>query len=335
MLAGQASDPLLGDIEADAYLDFFDAGSFGQGNLARFRTGTVTGAYLELSRAYVYGDTLSDVGYSLSPITTEFSQVGAPSDTSFATGSPITTFTYTPSDSLVRIPLPAAWVAANDTTLRSALFSTSFHGFRISATSGNAVIGYRPASARLFATTAQDTVSFAGSKAVSATRRATPPNLPAGYILLQDGFPNSYRVDFDLDTVAVRGGALSRVVLELAYDSLLQQQAPPHFVRPMLSRVELAGIDSDGDVLLTSNSSSVPCDNALACVQARPLNGRVLLTGRVFSVFLQSLLLGDASAIEGAYVRVPQELGTLNVLLLRAPGTASAPTLALTTVSTE
>ena len=40
-------------------------------------------------------------------------------DTAFSIGSFVTTFSYTLPDSLVKVPLPAAWVAANDTTLEA------------------------------------------------------------------------------------------------------------------------------------------------------------------------------------------------------------------------
>ncbi len=340
VLAGRVDDPLLGAVEAEGYVDFTNPVAFGQGSLTRFRGATLTGAYLELPRGYVYGDTMTAVGFALHPVTEEFSQTGAHAQSEFSTGAALTSFSYPLPDTTVRVTLPATWIAAADTALRSTASVTSFHGFKLRATSGNAVLGFDPEEVRLFAITAQDTVVFSGIKSVSATRRLSAPNLPPGYIALQDGLQDttasaiprqvsySYRVNFDL---AQRTDGLNRLALELAYDSVLTQQTPPNFVRPRLDLIEVVGIDADGNVLATSSG-----DFFLRVTGAPGAQGRIVFASRRLTAAGRDLLLpGRQSEVKALLVQAPQLLGTLNAIVLHAPGTAQAPRFSVTVTPSE
>ncbi len=341
VLAGQVSDPLLGEMQADAYLDFGDPSAVGSGNLSRFRGATVRQAYLQMPRRYLYGDTLSTVAFTLHDLADEFDQIGLPTDadpdTAFSIGSLVTTFSYALPDSLVKVPLPASWVTANDTTLRSSIFPASFNGFRMQASGGNAVIGFTPGTVRLFAVTDEDTVAYVANKSATLTRRVTEPTLPDGYVLIQDGFSNTYSFPLDSPPLdQVKGNDLSRVALEIQTDPTLLAQTPPNFVRPTLSTLELLGADSTGTILFRSATANTLCERAVVCAKASPTaEGRAVFFSAPLTSVGRLLLLDEPSPINRAFLRPPTESGTLSATVLRAPGTDEAPTLVFTVIPIE
>ncbi|MFQ5572124.1 MAG: hypothetical protein ACE5G0_20800, partial [Rhodothermales bacterium] len=134
VLTGQVNDPMFGDITATGYVDF----------LSTFDTTgspTILGAALRLIPNYAYGDTTNAVTLNLTDLIEIWSPDGARADTTLPTGSFVTSFSFTPSDTLVDVPLPEPWVTDRDTTLSSAFFAENFHGFALETVSGNAVVG--------------------------------------------------------------------------------------------------------------------------------------------------------------------------------------------------
>lgn len=335
VLAGRVADPLLGTQQATAYVDFGDPARFGQGDLTRFRSSTVREVYLQMPRRYLYGDTTSAVAYALRSLTGEFNQIGTRTDTTITPGAQITSFTYALPDSLVRVPLPSTWVAANDTTLRSSVFPASFNGFQIAATSGNAIVGFTPGTIRMFAVSAQDTVVYTANKTVTTTERLSAPALPPDYVLVQDGYPHARRVELSIGQIGVSPPGLSRLALELEVDTTLIRQAPPNFVRPRLSTLEFIGFDDEGEIVIVSNTGTA-CQRAFTCILAGVDDrGRMVFSSTVLTAIGRSLLLAQPSTIQGGYVRVPLESGGLGALLVRAPQTPGEPSLALTLIPTN
>ena len=135
VLAGRVNDPLLGTLSATGHLDF-DA--VGGADVAGFRDTTLASATLQLVPNYAYGDTTTEVTLQLSSVPDEFNAAGATADTTLPAGEPIATFRFAPTDTLVSVPLPEAWIAANDTTLRSTRATSIFHGFQIAPAPGSA-----------------------------------------------------------------------------------------------------------------------------------------------------------------------------------------------------
>lgn len=341
VLAGEVDDPLLATIRAEGYVDFGEPVAFGNGVVSQFRQNTLTGAYLELAYRYVYGDTTAPVAYELRSLTDEFVQAGATTDTTIAAGGVVTAFSYPLPDTLVRVPLPAAWVAANDTTLRGLAVATTFHGFKLNPTGGNAVLGYAPTGVRLYAIAGQDTVVFRGAKTITTTRRLGQPNIPDGYVLLQDGMGrqapgdttrgwSSYRVGLDFGGLPFQKSALSRLALELIADTLVLKNTPPGFVRPLLREVEAIGLDDKGGVIFGSNG-----DFLLRVTGKLADDATLTLAGARLTAVGQLLLRGQTSPVQALLVQPPPASGTLNALLLRAPGTPEAPRFAFTTVSSD
>lgn len=251
LLAGQVEDPLLGTIATTGYIDF--SASFDITD--SFRNGTVASASLTFIRdSYLYGDTTATVTLALREMPAEWSSALAPSDTVFPAGAVIHTVSFPASADTLTIDLPSAWVTANDATLRSVDFANLFHGFQLEAVSGNAVVGFAQVETRLLAVAGADTVSFTPVRTVTGIARNTPANLPPDRFLVQDGLGSALQLSVDLSADSLVNSALNRVVLRLPVDtlSLANSQAPLHFVRPRPSRIDLFGIQEDGEeVLLT------------------------------------------------------------------------------------
>ena len=328
-VAGTVSDPLLGTTSATAYLDFDAPGVLGSGSLSTFRAGTVTAARLELIRTGAYGDTLNTVRYRLRPVLAEFTTTALPSDTAFALGDAITTVDVPAGrgQSTVRVPLPAAWVAANDTTLRSTAVTTSLRGFALEPVSGGAVLSFGIDLTRLVAKTATDSVAFLGLKGASTIRRtATGPALPSGRVLLQDGYPQVLDLDLPLDSSAASGRGVSRAALVVRLDSaLVAANTPGGFYRPLPARVELVGVDATGADVLVGTSYVVRSIGT-------PTASRVVFASEGLRAQAQLGALGQTPTVARYRLRVPVDVGGLGALVVLTSG-ADRPAAVLTVIA--
>ncbi len=313
-LAGRVDDPDFGTITAQGYLDVLPPSSFPEG----FRDRPIEGATLRLARGYVYGDTLAPTRFDVRQVAEEWNAVVAPSDTLFPVmDGVITSFEVVPGDTLVEVALPADWIAANDTTLRSAQVSTLFHGFRLEAQeSGNAVYGFTGASS-LELVSAEDTVRYQASELFSNVA-VDPPASPLadGLIRLQDGTGLGLELDFDLDTLGL--AALNTAFLRLNADTLAAE-APTGFVRPLARELALFGLPErdEGD---DEDPTPVFITSAMLNEESQTFSfSSPLLTG-----LLQDLVL-DRSRLEGFAVGFPSAPSSLDVVPLAGLGRDEGP----------
>lgn len=271
-LAGITDDPVLGTIRAAAYLDFGSASVLNTNStLSDFRASNVVGVTLELPVSYRYGDTLSTVRYALRSITAPFVATGAESDTSFAVGDVITTFEAQANATTVSVALPDDWVARLDTTLRGSNFLNTFNGFYLEPLSGNAVLGFRQFSvsaqslASLTARSASDTVRYVANTGVTTISRSGAPSLPAGAMLLQDGFRHTLVLDVNDQVVnaTYANAGLARATIELPTLSTLGDVGS--YVRPpAFEDLQLVAIDADGNDVVSGTSLLILIEGELS-----------------------------------------------------------------------
>jgi hypothetical protein len=246
-LIGQVDDPIFGTFRTHAYIDF--GAMLGA---TAFRENTVTSAYLTLRRDYLYGDTLGTVSIDIFDMPAEWSAQGATADTSLAYGELVASYTVSAQDTLVTLQLPQTWVAANDTTLRSTVFATVFHGFHLKARSGSTVIGYAAGLSSLGATTASDTVTFPQilGRNLTVRERLTQPVESADVIPYQSTVGPQVSLSYDLAEL-VDQFAVNRGTLRVREDSLrIQQSAPADFVRTRPQNLNLYFRTPEGTMLL-------------------------------------------------------------------------------------
>lgn len=250
VLAGSVDDPLTGRIAAEGYVDVRSTQL--TDGILNAAPSELTAA-LVLERELVHGDTTQAVTYDLFDLAEEADITGATADESFlADPNPIagSPFSYTPEeDTLAVFELPQSWVdehadVLRDTTDGGDVFESNFNGFKLVATSGNAVVGFDPGSSFLRlsgpsdeADTERDTVSFLVNRSFSHIERQSPPSVPpSDRLVLVDGLGIglTFDVDFEgapLDTL--KNASVNRAELIVPVDTLgLQENLPPNFARP-------------------------------------------------------------------------------------------------------
>lgn len=254
ILAGMVHDPVLGQYEVQGYFDITAVTS------ENFRAGSVESAELRLRRTYVYGDSTSELRAALREISEDWSTDDIAAGTSFATGQIITEFTFSATDTLVVVPLPDSWISENDAILRDPDVGNLFHGFRIDPVAGNAVVGFGPQGATLFARTASDSLSYPVGKAYPFVERSGPADMPEDRFLMQAGIgpiPEfSLSVSSDLYTPG-EPISVNRATFTLWADTLaFEQNTPVHFERPLLRTLELyVQISGDSTHVFISRST--------------------------------------------------------------------------------
>ncbi len=324
-LVGRVTDPVLGTFETTALVDFFAGVAVASATVDSFRADRVRAATFVIRRdRYVTGDTTATVRLVLRPLVAEIPAFGGSTDTTYATGAPIATFAFAPTDTTVRVVLPASWVAANDTTLRSTAFVTSFKGFAIEAeaTSGNAVRAFSFTGTRLEAVAGDDTVRFAAAKIGTLLRRTGTPAASPGRVVLQDGVPVAFDIAPRFDTLGVIRKGLARAAVVIDLDTLALRT--PGFKRSVPA-VELTGVDSKGNVVLTGGGN--PRVRTVGIVRG----GRLVFSSTSLTLDIQDALLGRTRTIVAFRLRTLTGPGTLDAAVLRTDG-AFAPRLSLTLV---
>lgn len=320
LLAGRVADPLLGTISATGYFDFT---ALDGDDVGGFRDTTLVSATLQLTPDYVYGDTTSPVTFTLRSVPEELDAADAPADTTLPEGDVITSFSFVPTDSLVSVPLPASWIAENDTTLRSEQVTSVFHGFELAPASGTdgAVVGFNQAGSRLQAVAGADTVSFGaagnntGVKSITNLARAGEPALPADRVLLQDGLGPRVRLSLDLSEADLLGEALNRVALHL-YPDTLALDGSSGFYRPRPPALALYGVLEDGT---EAEVATAVLDEA----------GRYAFSSNDLRAILQGALLGEET-FDHYEIVVPSVVNTISPVLFYGPGSGeTAPQMQL------
>lgn len=316
-LAGYAADPLFGTTVAHAYLDVLpDRLPDG------FEDRPILKANLRLIRSYTYGDTNAPTRLDVRQIADEWTAVGASADTSFSvTDGVITSFDVTDDDSLVVVPLPDSWVQANDATLRSDDFSTTFHGFRFSTdATGGAVFGFNGRSS-LELITERDTVRFGASELFSNLVHEPAPTFAAGLVPVQDGTSKGLGLDFDLADLGTP--ALNTAFLRVNADTLASQaDLPAGFVRPLARELALFGTFDDGNAALLTT--------AVLDEETQTYSFRAsIVTG-----ILQELLIGR-TPVDGFALGVPTARTSLDAVAVVAPPATTGPRAVLVLVPAQ
>ncbi len=319
-LTGSVFDPLLGTTTATAYVDFFATAS------ADFQASTVDTVVLRLKRDYLYGDTTATITLMLRAMPEDWSAEDVPADTTLEPGDVILEgFTFSAADTLIEVPLPADWVAANDEVLRSDDFLTAFNGFQLTTTAGNAVVGFNGDDSSLLAVTAsEDTTIFSITKNLSTyVQQADGADLPPDVLLIRDGTGPMGRLTFDFARDSTRQQVLNRVVVQLpAVEDVLAANTPANFHRPLLSTLNLRGVDETSGNAATLVSSATLSDGVIAFESAD------------LRTIVQRLLF-DETPITHFTIEAPATDNTLNVLLVRIPPAEDAPRARLTLTPTD
>ncbi|MDX1439202.1 MAG: DUF4270 family protein [Rubricoccaceae bacterium] len=320
LMVGAASDPLLGDVTAEAYLDFTPPDDVPEGFFDR----TITGASIRLVRNYAYGDSTGMLPLTAFEINEDWSPVGAISDTSFAADNQLASFTVTSADTVYTLPLPTAWVAEHAEVLQSDTVAAAFNGFKVSVTESMTpgfVAGFNSAESALRVFTSQDTVDYPLSEVFTSIVRedAAPP--PPDISLIRDGAGEAVRITFDIESYVDQ--ALANATLRIAMDPAFIEE--PGFARPAAERLALYGRGSNGNLVFIESADVNEDGRTFA------------FTSASFTVAVQSDLLGD-SIFESYQIAFLESSSTLNALpLILGPAPAEGdperrPRVALTLV---
>lgn len=295
IVAGRVPDPLTGTIEAEGYFDLATAAS------SSFREEVVSSASLRLHPTYTYGDTTKQVTFAIRQIENEFTTPAVPpADTTYPTGPIIREFSFLPTDSLVVIPLPQSWVETNDALLRSTTFTSDFHGFRLEQVAGDAVIGFAGDS-QLRAFAESDSAVYPVSRAYSAMRRSSEPDVPPGRVLYQAGVGPV--ASFELDAEVLEAAAINQAKVVFHTDTLTLSQKPAGFVRPVITTLDLYAVLDDDGLLLLERSQ---LDDKGRFVYD---GSSIAITRTSLGVELQRALLGTRS-IDHFELRLPASSGS-------------------------
>ncbi len=241
VLVGATPDALLGDVSANAYIDFRPPDTIPDG----FRDRTIVSASLRLVRDYVYGDSTVMMPLELYRIDEEWSPVDAPSDTTFEIGAQLATLSIMAADSVVAINLPAAWVTEFDETLRSDSAITAIDGFQLRLMDGaipGAVVGYDTNESTLRVITAEDTVDYPLAEVFTHLERGEGAIPPPDRIVLRDGANETVAFTFPLEDF--EGVGLANATIRFSVDPSYLDEAG--FTRRIPTRMLFYGRNSEG-----------------------------------------------------------------------------------------
>lgn len=320
VLVGQVDDPLTGRISATGYVDFVSAGFDNDDNP------TITGVSLVLDRDYVYGDTAAMASISIFDLVEDWDETAAKSDTSLPKGMLVTTANFLPSDTLITIPLPASWIAANDTTLRSDNFESSFNGFALEGAGGNAIVGFNETASSLRVFTSADTLDYNLTRTITGIARTSDPAaLPPNQVLVQDGLGQTVTFNFDFDDAGLEETPINGAIVRLFADSVLVNDTPPNFVRPLLREIQLVGVDENG-LFVTLGVATLTDDGSYRFREA--------FSTLSFRDVLQQQFFGNA-IIERLELRFATSVHTINPMVLYDASADERAPVALLTISSS
>lgn len=322
VLVGVTQDPALGQIRATGHLDFVAPVS---GVSDDFAANAVTEVILYLDRVYVYGDTSSTIRVRVDDLGDEWVATEARADTTFEVGSFVVEHDFGATTDLVGVPLPADWVSRWDGALRASTFNDDFHGFRLEPLSGDAVAGFNQYGSFLQAVAGGDTVYFPASRAHSSLQFQEPFSPPQDAVVLQDGRGIGTLLRFDFEDERLDVAALSRVRLEIPFDSTLTKEAPSGYVRPaaLISALVLDAVSVENDARYSLDATASIADGKIRFESSDLLS-------------VVRLVLDGGSALDHFEVRVNPNLVSLDVLRFASPShPTSVPRVVLTAVPFE
>jgi hypothetical protein len=322
VLAGAVTDPVFGDVRADAYLDVQPPATVPSG----FRDRTITSATLRLVRSSIYGDSTAMLDFALHEVAASWSPLNAKSDTTFAVGDLLATYDVPASsaDSVVALALPASWVSENDELLRSDSVTTALDGFRLSLEEGafgGAVLGFDALESRLRLTTEEDTVDYFLREVFTHVERGPAgPALP-DRVYLRDGAGEALAFSFPFG--AVGEVAVARAVFRLHVDHDVLDDGM--LARSLPEELTLTAVTEDS-LRLTLATASFDEDASAYSFTSTTLNQ-----------VIQDAVLGSDLFVryEVTPARTPASVDVVPVVTGPAPGEGEAerrPRLVLTVI---
>ena len=240
-LVGAVDDPVLGRLEAQMYVDFASISTLTQ----VFENNPVTDAAVMLVTTYVYGDSTADTPVRLRSMAQSWVGSGATSDTTLQVGDLLTESVENRRTFTMEVPLPQTWVARWDTTLRGTTFDDSFHGFEVTAPDASSILGIEILGTSLRAVAGGDTAYFPVARSITRYTHAPQPDDDGDAFTLQDGRKRTAAFRFTTEEVR-ETLLLNRGVIRVPADTSLSINAPPHFVRPAISQLQLDWITTGG-----------------------------------------------------------------------------------------
>lgn len=306
-LTGAVSD--YGRITAEGYLDFVGRGEL-PSSLVDAPAGSLA-VQLRLQPEYLHGDTSGTVTFRLYDLTQEADMSQAPADTTFPSGPEIARYERSVTDSLLTFSLPEVWVRENvealrDTSDGGGSSEDAFHGFRLTASTAEVVVGvdHSTATLRLRRPNLDVSRDFSVLKSFTNIERTDPPvGLPNDRFLVQAGVGQSLVVRWNQSRLdSLRGTPLNNAEILIPTDSTALADRGNSFVRPPARSFRLVGTrvpsaPSCGRVRTSALSNSecvlplVP-DGEAGTVRADPRTA--------FAIFQQSLV-EDSSAVFSRY----------------------------------
>jgi|GEM_PF-1063131 len=338
ILFGTVDDPVLGEIEAEGYINFAR-----DDDELTSPTSPVDSVFVEFEPDYVYGDSTSTLTLQIFDIlsASQWSAQGARSDTSLSVGEVITETTFTPADTLVRIHLPASWIQANENVLTTDpdTFNEDFRGFKLIASrSGTgAVVGAGLQNLRLAIFSQAQRTDAAPTTPITALERMGGGTLPADRALIQDGIgptedisiPNSAFYSVDFSVASLPETALNGADMRLFADTtVFSDNTPSNFVRPRPDQLRLVAVDADGSVVFEDDQEQVVAFEAqVFFTNDGQLRFRDPDTNSARSLrrYVQEARLGTLpSSIAGLELRFPTGENTINPVVIHTPAGADA-----------
>ena len=293
VLVGSVDDPLAGRVSANGFFDF-------TGTFDGTSSESITRVQLKLSRNYNFGDTTVAAQFSLHQILAEWSESGLRSDAELKIGPAI--LTVTTLDTLTTVELPTSWINENERTLRSSEFEKEFHGLALIESGSGHVVGFNSALTTLELTSSNGSTTYKVGSTYTQVKRMSPPKVPDGFILFQDGIGPTIEMEFDFDELKNR--PINGAILSFSADTLTNQATPPNFSRPLPRTLQLIAVPSDDTASAILVGQSTIDDS-----------GEYLFSGSDVSLFFQRALLGSQE-YKHLELRAPADQHSLNAVLL-------------------
>lgn len=254
-LAGTVDDDIAGTIAAEGYVDFLPPSSIP--DIIREASPSELQVRLTLTPEFVHGDTSSSVELSLATLNEEAALDSARSTETFGPATTINkTFSISPADSVVSLNLPSSWLTpTREIVLKdSARFADDFHGFRISSTDPQAVVGFTHSNAtlRLESTESDASASYSAVKSFTHVERRSQPSVPPNRRLLVGGLGTGLTMTLNVPD-SLNDVPLNQASFTIQADtSAVTEGIPSTFVRDAANGFRLEG------ALLSENELGAP-----------------------------------------------------------------------------
>jgi hypothetical protein len=353
MLAGRVNDPLTGPLQANAYFDVQSPVAIPDTILNA--PAESLQVELDLQPSYLHGDSTSTVTLALYEVENEMDAARATADQTFpatpirdGSGAELTVTTAANNDSLVSFDLPTRWIEDNlevlkDTTDSGEAFANAFHGFRVEARGGNAVLGFgRTGTTMEIRRIGADLSSqFQTQKQFTHIERTGAKPALSGRLVAVDGLGEGLTFSFDhdgppLDTLA--GAFVNRASILAPVDTnAWNETRPDNFVRPR-GNIGYRTVASLADTASVScGAVGVPALSDTTCAvpmvgQAAPASALTDLNVSL-QIFRESLLTGPVFA--GYRVEIAEGRPQQNTLSLGLPSTVPVVFYASDAASTD